>query len=92
MALEWTVEKYVSYKTLLYPTIAELNVLQQYIHHAKKLEYIKNNHCTALKNTRNTTYNEGDVVALKSQPLNSTSYRLKAKFMPHYNEEYTVVG
>ncbi len=64
----WTVEKYKSYKTLLVFTIAELNVLQRYIYHTTKLEHIKNDYGTALKNPKNTIYNAGDVVVIKSHP------------------------
>ncbi len=88
----WTVEKYSLYKTLLDPTIAELDVLQRYIYQTKKMEHVKSDHGAALRSSKNTVYNEGDVVAIKSHPLSSAGYGLKAKFMPRYNGEYTVVG
>ncbi len=40
----WTVGKYTSYKTLLGPTIAKLDVLQQFIYQTKKLEHLKNDY------------------------------------------------
>ncbi len=58
----------------------------------KKLEHMKNDHGVALKSSKNTIFNEGDVVAIKSHLLSSAGYGLKAKFMPRYNGEYTVVG
>ncbi len=88
----WVLDRYVTYHDLLHPLIPELTRLQRYIYESKRLDQAKQDHYNTLKTTGTTSFDIGDVVAIKNHPLSSAPYRLKSKFMPRYMDEYVVVG
>ncbi len=90
--VEWTLDRYVIYRDLLDPLIPELTRLQRYIYESKCLDQAKQDHNNVLKTTGTTSFDIGEVVAIKSHPFSLAGYGLKAKFMLRYMGEYVVVG
>ncbi len=77
----------------LHDNIRHLQLLQQYVYHTKRFKLIKQDHKLIIDPKHNETkYNLGDVVSIKTHPLSSAGYWIKAKFIARFDGEFKVTG